>query len=237
LVVPIALNVKAGPFWAMVSIAGSLLLLFFARRNKKYAAHLAVLDDAAALSERAVLELTDQADEALIGRQIRAVREKVENQDPEGAKIDLDAIKHRLDALVSAQDRYSNLDKELRRRADPIYRELRHAVADQSDQNILNEILGRLTSIGPQHLDAVLRQVSSERFRRWRVKAMLYVVPRLLYLAAAIALVFLGLKELYLDNQTFGARPLLDYGSLAIWGVASEAVADKVKVLLPRGTT
>jgi hypothetical protein len=59
------------------------------------------------------------------------------------------------------------------------------------------------------------------------------VLPWLLRGLVVIALVFVGLKELYFDNATFGAEPLKNCGSLVVWGFGVTAANKALGNLLP----
>ncbi len=50
------------------------------------------------------------------------------------------------------------------------------------------------------------------------------IVGPLLRITIIVLFVFLGLKELYFDNPTFGAHPFVNYGGLLAWGVGGGAV-------------
>ena len=55
------------------------------------------------------------------------------------------------------------------------------------------------------------------------------------FLRALLVALFVlaGLKELYLNDTTFGAEPVLDYGALLLWGVAATAVNTALGKIIP----
>ncbi|MEK6273430.1 MAG: hypothetical protein AABM42_12440 [Actinomycetota bacterium] len=60
-----------------------------------------------------------------------------------------------------------------------------------------------------------------------------YVLPWMLRALLVIFFVLAGLKELYLDNTTFGADPALDYSALFLWGLSATAVNVALGKIIP----
>jgi hypothetical protein len=54
--------------------------------------------------------------------------------------------------------------------------------------------------------------------------ATIYVLPPILRGILVFAFILAGLKELYLDNSTFGSDPFLNYTSLFLWGLTGTGV-------------
>ena len=60
-----------------------------------------------------------------------------------------------------------------------------------------------------------------------------YPLPWILRGLLVILFVFAGLKELYYDDDTFGAQVVLDYGALFLWGLSATAVNKALGKIIP----
>ena len=62
----------------------------------------------------------------------------------------------------------------------------------------------------------------SEQFR---AESTLWVIRPILYVLLVIALVIVGISQLYLKNPVFGADPLGDYFGIAVWAMSSDVAS------------
>jgi len=71
------------------------------------------------------------------------------------------------------------------------------------------------------------------RTREAIVSLSIFVLPWLLRGLLVVFFVLAGLKELYLDNSTFGSDPMLNYSGLFLWGLTATGVNVALGKVIP----
>lgn len=232
--VSVIVNVKAGPFWAIVVLLVSFLLLAIARRSRRFTTHRSILRQVKDEERRANRMLMDRTAVGVIVGQLAGIRWQVEQDlDIPSAQAAVLAVRKRIDVLIEAQRLIGLVPDANKQQAQAIMADLLNAVRAEDPPEDLEALLQSMRALRPRGAHRPLATRVRTSLRRRGIGLMLYTVPVFLLFVATVVLAYLGLKELYLDNATFGSRPLFDYGGLAVWGLGTEIVADKVGSLLP----
>jgi hypothetical protein len=282
---PLELDVKSGPFWAIVVLLLALFVQFLAwlaGRNKPRGEELRALRDAAAIAHAklhpedwALLEKRFEAARDLARRgkltEAKAARTALEKQSKwlQEVRIWIAEIEKSHDGQLSERDRARLLEfrRAIESGEEPVAKaaraELRKASGkakhDAEQAEALREKIRREEKAQPEERKdepeaaprAPAGPVPIARFARWagaHLRALIGVVrhprtaisllsiyglPWLLRVLLVFAFVLAGLKELYFDNTTFGADPVLSYSALFIWGLTATAVNAGLGKVIP----
>ena len=247
---PLEINVKNGPFWAIVAILLALLFELGLRVRDRLAPR------GAEISRLRRLKATlDSADLTFLGPRLKLAELQALHGETEDAATERNAIARDAQDLKTArayEEEVRRVHKgTLPREVSLALQKLRIEASKPDNRGAINSALTDLR--GLVH-DAVtlggvglgVREIDSrEQFnapgpivaaagnvadrvrgsiRDFALRAGITALPGILAAILVIAFVLAGLKELYYANPTFGANPVLDYGSLFLWGVAASAL-------------
>lgn len=269
---PLELDVKSGPFYAILVLLTALLVQFLAwlaGRSKAQSEELRAIRSV----RKKVRELPREDSDLLQGR-LEAARELAMESRIDAAKearavIDvyiamLAKARRLVDLVAKARGRplpdeiaqpWGNLRQAVERgdtkAAEAAQTELlagfgqlaleRSEVAlDQAERRLL-EAPGAPADPHAAVTDAVDGEFLPRRAwrlaRRAIVWTTVYVLPWIVRGLLVIAFVLAGLKELYLDNSTFGSDPVLNYTAMFLWGLTAAGANYALGKMIPGAGT
>lgn len=251
-VLPFEIDVKDGPFWALVVLLAAVFaqaMIAFAKRVKPRGAVATEVEktrekareklgtgDSKLLSER-----LDQARrDALDGKfdEVKASLTKIE------ADIECVASARQLEAQASSKGvalpaEAKQAAKDLRAEVEKggaganskltdLRASITHAITEKAEQ-------GHDATFSPEEAMMADAEVGSRRrggergSLRQRASRLLawsgiYILPWLIQGLLVVVFLFAGLEKLYASNATFGAQDVLDYGGVFLWGLSGAAL-------------
>jgi hypothetical protein len=250
---PLDLSVKDGPTWAVLALIATFIVVAVIRGIQLIRKRYGPVVRALRALRRRVRDM-DKADQLLLLPMIAAARTLVSEGDPERANELVTSIEQRRKWLDDAR----RIESDVRGPGGTVppeiqtpLNDLREAIRKQLD-DLAKTKYGELTAAygtwkHPSLAVAVAPMVLvgglppppppgfsfRDKIRRVLVFSSFHIAPPILYVIAFAALAFVGLKELYLNNDTFGANRLLDYGGLVTWGLGATFVGKGLTSLLP----
>ncbi len=272
---PLELDVKVGPLYAIIAILIALLvqfLIWFAGRTKARAEELRELRSlrkktrSLALDDRVLLEgrLDAARDLALHGRldaakearaaigqyiewlgEVRTLLIEVEKAHPgkplpDGISEPLGALRKAIErgdttaAKAAQTDLWAFVGKSPKVRATPgaeiFYGRQPRSGRQKTEGESARR--GRQLSLAWTKLRAWAKRVW-HRTGRVIVWLSIYALPWVLRTILVVAFILAGLKELYLDNSTFGSDPVLNYSTLFLWGLTGSGVNALLGKVIP----
>lgn len=251
-VLPLEVDVKHGPFWAIIVLLLALatyLLTGAAKRWSQYGKEINRLEQ---LKRQArTLELADRRIALAV---IQSAEDLVYADELGKGRERRTSLEATLPLLNDVRVREAAAPKPLSPDVQTLLDEFRQAVAEartddaKTNYKALKEKLTaaprrRSRTRGLQPLTDLLGRTplpiprapreTTERpapLRRRALKFAVHGLPWIVRVLGVASFVLLGLKELYFDDHTFGERMLPDYGSLFLWGIGATAL-DKVLAL------
>ncbi len=271
---PLELDVKSGPFWAVVVLLAALfvqLLVWLAGRNKPRGEELRELR----VAEKRVRTELDPGDWVLLEDRFRAARDLARRGKLTEAKTARASLEEEAKWLPEVRAWVAEIERANDGRLPDDVRkwllDFRGAV-EQGDKGAANSARTDLRNARSpdrvQH-DKLQAQALDEnvafdakqpsppppgplvRFAIWiegglkrlwdaivhplRTISLLSIhgLPWLLRGLLVFGFVIAGLKELYLDNSTFGSDPVLNYSALFVWGLTATAVNAALGKVIP----
>lgn len=290
---PLEIDVKSGPTWAILVLLAALFvqfLVWLAARNKPRGEELR---DLKALTKQARAKLRAD-DRALLEGRLGDARDLARDGRLDSAKKHRKAIERDLARLVEARRWVEKAEAahngELPADVAQPFDRFRRAIKSGDEQAVLRAraeleratgtatrvpgrhraampldsagILYSYSDAGERHLPlqgrpsvparavALQRSITVAVDHAWRwlcdaavwllrsvrhavVWLSVYPLPWLLRILLVFAFVLAGLKELYLNDATFGTDPILAYGALFVWGLTATAINAALGKVIP----
>jgi len=257
-VLPLELDVKIGPLYAIGVLLAALFvqfLVWFAWRSRAKAEELRELRE---LRKRAKKALVAE-DSALLEGRIEAARNLAKADKVDAAKAARAKIEQYIEWLGEVREILSAVG---RTHPGPIPAQMQEDLAafrraiEADETKAAEEAKGRIRAdyggmaaqraIGPEEGAAALEAAgvpavddmkpatpTLPRTREAIASLSIFVLPWLLRGLLVVFFVLAGLKELYLDNSTFGSDPVLNYSGLFLWGLTATGVNAALGKVIP----
>jgi hypothetical protein len=265
---PLQLDIKVGPLWAIGALLLALLvqvLVWWAGHNRPRAEVLRDLRR----QRRELRKLPREDRDLLAGPVKEARRLALEDQvdAAKKAKASIDGLVDLLDkvrvAMTTFEAKHPGALPDAVRAAQASFRASVEkgdaAPVDQARQTLLAAIndaehaaqqrlsLAEQAGAAPERAPAEPEQASAagrqsrlpQLGRIWGrvadgiVSFSIFGLPWVLRGLLIVFFVLAGLKELYLDNTTFGSDPVLDYSSLFLWGLTATGINVALGKVIP----
>lgn len=257
-VLPLELDVKVGPLYAIGVLLAALFvqfLVWFAWRSRAKAEELRELRE---LRKRAKKTLVAE-DSALLEGRIGAARNLAKADKVDAAKAARASIEQYIEWLGEVREIRSAMG---RTHPGPIPAQMQEDLAtfrraiEADETKAAEEAKGRIRAdyggmaakraialdagaTAPEAAEAPAAEdvkpaaPTVPRTREAIVSLSIFVLPWLLRGLLVVFFVLAGLKELYLDNSTFGSDPMLNYSSLFLWGLTATGVNAALGKVIP----
>jgi membrane protein implicated in regulation of membrane protease activity len=233
-VLPFELDVKDGPFWAII-------VLFAA-----YVVHLCIAFVKYARSRNSAPQKIKKArkkakvklgsDAVLIEPQLDKAAAMAENGDLRGAESESARIDEEIDRVETARE----LEVAAMSGEDGLSEEMEQKVGTFQATVLKGENSKKPLEALERELKEQTEQKvvgSSPKKRSWVATAIIgfgvYVLPWLVRIVLVVAFLLAGLEKLYFSNATFGAQQVVDYAGLFLWGLSAAGLDIVVAKFMP----